>query len=367
MHCKKLFSVVLMSALSLWANTRFIDSVFSSIETVPSVQYRTASDYQENDVSLLFDLYQPQSDTLSMRPLVLVFHGGAFIEGVGGRDDDFSASTAAYLAKMGYVTASLDYRCGFPFVNPASEVKKAAYRALQDARAAVRFFKAGAGTYKIDTSAIFLCGYSAGGIIAINSLHLTEDKFGDTSGLGPLETGDNLSFSSSVKGAIAFAGAVLDTGWITAQAAPSICFHGTADETVPYESGYAFGSQLMPFLYGSGAINRVSQEIGYNNKLVTYEGEGHEFVSSHPLLFSSLDTAAVFISALLNPLAVKNPFIAYKHSGRSGNGAAFVNYSLFDISGRAVTEMNKKATGLMYLTVDKISGKLIGKEIVHQR
>ena len=367
MPCKKLFSIVLLSALSLWANTRFIDSVFSSIETIPSVQYRTAENYQGNTISLMFDLYQPQSDTLSMRPLVLVFHGGAFIEGVGGRNDDFSASTATYLAKMGYVTASVDYRCGFPLLDPASEVKKAAYRALQDARAAVRFFKAGASTYKIDTSAIFLCGYSAGGIIAINSVHLTERKFGDTTGLGPLETGDNLSISSSVKGAIAFAGAVLDKNSITAQGAPSICFHGTADETVPYESGYAFGSQLMPYLYGSGAINTVSQKIGYNNKLVTYKGEGHDFISSHPLLFSSLDTAAVFISALFNPITVKNPFLTYKHSGKSVNGETFVNYSLFDISGRAVSGMSKKAAGLMYLTVDRISGKIIGKEIGHQR
>lgn len=343
-----ILSVLLCTAPSVLSNIRFVDSVFSEVNITDGIEYRTAANYAGTDVSLKMDIYQPKGDPMSSRPAVLVIHGGAFAEGVGGRADEFSASTAQYLAKKGYITASIDYRTGYAIspTKAASEVNKAAYRAIQDAKAAVRFLKANADLYKIDTSAIFLCGYSAGAIIALNYSHLTVDKFlthEDTAGIGDLETGKKLSFSSSVSGLIGFAGAVLDTSWISAGAAPSICFHGTADEIVPYQSGYAFGIQIMPYLYGSSSINRVSGRIGYTNKLITYEGETHNFVNSTPLLRSSLDSAAIFISSIFGPNSVRSPYL--KHNQLSDLKAERIE--LIDLSGRVLRSQNKVSGNLI--------------------
>ena len=349
---------------SVTATTRFIDALFSDVDVTSGVEYRTAANHAGTDVNLLMDIYEPQGDTMSSRPVVVVMHGGAFAEGVGGRDDAFSAATAAYLASKGFVTASIEYRTGYALslTAAAAEVKKAAYRALQDAKAAVRFLKANATTYRIDPEAVFLCGYSAGAIMALNYSHLTETKFlshQDTAGLGALETGDNLTIPSSVKGSIGFAGAVLDTTWLTAGAAPSICFHGTEDEVVPYESGYAFGVQIMPYLYGSSAIRRVSERIGYVNKLITYEGETHTFVSSASLLTASLDSAAVFIYALYGTSAVRTPFIA---SGiRAGTHQKHKNIGLFDLAGRYAG--SRKTSRSVYINYSRTSRKVLDKSV----
>jgi hypothetical protein len=101
---------------------------------------------------LLFDLYEPEGDTDTLRPLIIYFHSGNFIpypynrSKVGGRKDVSSVEFCKRLAKSGYVVASADYRLGW---NPlaASEIERrvgiinAAYRGVQDANTCIRFFR----------------------------------------------------------------------------------------------------------------------------------------------------------------------------------------------------------------------------------
>ena len=56
----------------------------------------------------------------------------------------------------GYAVASIDYRLDTSISN------RAVINAMYDARAAIRFFKAYASTYKIDTAKVFMGGESAG-------------------------------------------------------------------------------------------------------------------------------------------------------------------------------------------------------------
>src|SRR5690554_6494273 len=97
----------------------------------------------------------------------------------GNKDDvAFSVPVSDYLAKKGYVSVAIDYRVGLNMasMDPA-EIIKAAYRGIQDTKAAVRFIRANADAFKINTDEIFLCGYSAGAIISLNQSLITEEKF----------------------------------------------------------------------------------------------------------------------------------------------------------------------------------------------
>jgi len=364
-------TVLLVTIGQSFSNTRYIDSVFSQSKVSNSTLYRTANNSVGIPQSLYFDFYEPANDTVRTRPLVIVMHGGAFVKGAGGRDDGFSKFTATYLAKKGYTAASIDYRCEeiLQLIAGGKAMDKAAYRAIQDTRAAVRFFKKNANVYKVDTGKIFLCGYSAGAIMALNNIHITGNEFTsimvDTNGMGGLEVGDDLEYSSSVNGSVCFAGAVRDTAWIKSNAPPSICFHGTVDATVPYESGNAFGYQTMPMLYGSGAVNRISKRIGYNNKLVTYDGLDHSFVDSIPLLESSLDTASFFISSLLGNSAVNDPFLIKRNLKTYGITVSYSRDRFFDLSGRKITGQSKLTHGMHIAVSKNLSGHMYAVKLLN--
>jgi acetyl esterase/lipase len=301
------------------SGTRFVDSVFAEVDTVKDIQYRTATNFVGATETLLLDLYKPKNDTMQHRPLIIIIHGGSFYEGT--RNDAFSSATAAYLAKKGFITASIEYRLGIDpsvFTNPSilpQQFGAATFRAIQDTKAAVRFLKTKADSqqYMIDTSKVFLCGYSAGAVTAIHYAHAQIEEIAtkvDLTDLGSIETGDNLTVSSSIKGYISFAGAIFDTNWISAEDVPFVSFHGTKDTILPYAVGYVFNISTSPEIYGDYTIHTHADQLGITNKLVTYQDAGHDFVGTPGLLISSLDSAVTFLYPLLGNTSIKKQIFA---------------------------------------------------------
>src|SRR5690606_16760636 len=77
-------------------------------------------------------------------------------------------------AQRGYVAAAINYRLGWnPLGNQetkASTIINAVYRAMQDGKAAIRFFRsdaANANIFKIDPDKIVLGGSNSGGYAAL--------------------------------------------------------------------------------------------------------------------------------------------------------------------------------------------------------
>ncbi|MDE6950391.1 MAG: alpha/beta hydrolase [Lachnospiraceae bacterium] len=96
-----------------------------------------------------------------------------------------------YLARRGYVVASLEYRTSNEVQFPEP---------LIDVKAAIRYLKAHAETFAIDPDRICVMGESAGGTLA-SLAGLTADK-------KEFERGDNLQVDSSVKAVVDFYGLV---------------------------------------------------------------------------------------------------------------------------------------------------------------
>ncbi len=282
-------SIVNVTIAQIPYNQRYKVAVFDEINISTNVIYGNAPALNfpylnENNTSpqdLLIDIYQPVGDTLELRPAVVCAHSGAFVS--GSKDVDDMVAFCDSMAHMGYVTASIDYRLGMnPFSSSSST--RAVYRGIQDGRAAIRFLKENAMLYGIDTNNIYLLGSSAGAYIGQHNYYM------DTESERPAETftspdlgcldcsGNDFEHSGKANGLVALWGALLDTTLIiSSDTLPVFLAHGTADATVPFGFGNAFGNSAFPPTYGSSLVAEQIENLGNNVTKYFVFGEGHEF------------------------------------------------------------------------------------------
>ncbi|MDP5170387.1 MAG: alpha/beta hydrolase fold domain-containing protein [Bacteroidia bacterium] len=255
--------------------------------------------------TLFFDLYEPAGDTLAARPLIIMAFGGAFVGGT--RQDADITTVCARLAKLGYVTASIDYRTTLSLIFDRSERNYylAILKAIHDMRAAVRFFRADADSanlYRIDPNQIYVGGISAGGVTGIHVAFMDEPTdfpnaiLQDTAGIGGIEgLSGNPGFSSEVAGVISLCGAIGDTTWMNDNlTTPLIMSHGTNDQVVPFGSTTAlFGENITA--HGSQSIQAQADRLGIDSKLLVYQGADHVPFSSGPNAEVFMDNTINFI------------------------------------------------------------------------
>jgi len=141
-------------------------------DTVGTVVYRRALRFNGAQQDLSMRIWRPVEMPRQRRPLIVLIHGGGFIDG------NYLEMTPFCLnwAQRGYVAATVQYRLGAvgsplldpPYVYDPHETVRGAWRAVQDVRHAIRFLFANAADYGIDTSTYIVLGMSAGGITALH-------------------------------------------------------------------------------------------------------------------------------------------------------------------------------------------------------
>lgn len=226
--------------------------------------------------SLALNIARPKVEN-GPRPAILCIHGGGFR---AGKRESYDA-LCMKLAERGFVAATITYRLAPKHQFPA---------AVHDCKAAVRWLRANASKYKIDPAKIGVTGGSAGG-------HLAQ-FLGVTANVPQFEgTGGNLDQSSSVACVVnvygpsdftksygksvdahevlpLWFGGNLETElkrhivgsplyWVTPDAAPTLCIHGTEDKYVAHEQAVWLIDKLK--------AAKVDAE------LFTLEGAGHGF------------------------------------------------------------------------------------------
>lgn len=147
-------------------------------------------------IPLLLDIYQPEARENS--PLIVWIHGGAW------RAGSKNSVPIKSLADLGFAIASVEYR-----LSPIAEFPAQ----VHDIKAAIRFLRANADRYQLDSQNFSIAGASAGGHLAA--------LVGVTNNVDVLEgtIGDDLAESSDVHRIISFYGASnLET--ILAQSTP---------------------------------------------------------------------------------------------------------------------------------------------------
>lgn len=277
-------SITAQSNVSCTAD-RYEKDLFSHFSK-QTIEYTKTNGWQTENQSLLADIYEPKDDTATLRPLIILAHGGSF---VGGNKEQV-ASFCTNLAKKGYVAVSIQYRL-IPVskVAESNNILREIIRAINDMKAAVRFFRQSAANgnpYKIDPNNIFIGGVSAGAITALHAGILdSDDKVSDELAKIIAEEGgfegdtgsvENRKFSSKVNGVINLSGSIMDENWIDKDDAPIFSYHGMEDSVVAI--GYRKIGRLG--LFGSESIQQKADKVGLYNLLVKVPGGGHVDVYS---------------------------------------------------------------------------------------
>ena len=159
---------------------RYLDEVFESVQKTEDVVYGNAPDLpfwfwvESNtvDIDLDMDVYEPEGDTLTNRPVIVFVHTGSFFSGHNELDDVVALSISA--AKRGYVAVSISYRLGLNIISTYSG-ERAVYRAVQDGGAAIRYLREFPEEFRINPDQIFMWGTSAGAIAALHLSYLDND------------------------------------------------------------------------------------------------------------------------------------------------------------------------------------------------
>jgi acetyl esterase/lipase len=268
--------LIVVSALFGWTSVSKSPQIKPQQDSVErNVVYGSNLNVQGNTQKLDMDIYYPKNRIAGKRyPLVMMLHGGSFLN---GRKESLGTH-CKILADSGFVAVTINYRLGWNAASVFSGCDKidvnsliaATYRSVQDTHAAMRFLVANANKYDIDTKWLFIGGSSAGGFIALDMAYLTQkfaaEKMADAvATLGKLDTaGNKFKNSFKIKGILNMWGALPDSTLINKSTAlPTIFFHGTADQTVPYDRGfYIKNCDRVPEIFGSACLYRQTLATG---------------------------------------------------------------------------------------------------------
>lgn len=270
-------------AKGYWTRSPYNDDPY--ITTLSKGLVKAFQDPEWLDLKL--DIYYPKTDLFKRRPLVMLIHGGAFY--VGSKESAAEQNLATSLARRGYVVASIDYRLGFKLM--PSDIEMSAYRALQDAHAALRFLAHNAKGLGIDPQQVYVGGTSAGAMASLNIAFMENDERPDRVKQAGKEgrvtkieeSGNKYTEKFTIKAVANLWGGLADLSIIDKNENISVLsIHGTADEIVPYENDYPFQNALMinrlvvDKMYGSKLIDDRLNILGIRSRLVTLDGLGHE-------------------------------------------------------------------------------------------
>ena len=268
---------VLSLALVVFATTFLVSVVAwqAGTEALP-FEIREGLTYGPNERNDL-DLFLPKDDGKSLRPAVIVIHGGAWRSG----DKRQLRNLAELFARRGYVAAAINYRLAPKWSYPAQ---------LDDCQRAVRWLRKNAKEFRVDPKRFGAAGASAGGHLALllGTREVRDDSDADLKGIsskvqcvlsicGPTDLTDKryaqaARDSDLGKILIEFIGKPYDEApnlWkeaspiyhVSPDDAPTFIIHGDQDSIVPFEQSVRFAEAL--------------RKVGVEVQLVAIKGMDH--------------------------------------------------------------------------------------------
>jgi acetyl esterase/lipase len=226
----------------------------SGITTTNDITYSSpTTNGKKTDLKL--DIQVPTTSS-GKRPLVIYITGGGF----SSADRTANLDQRTYVADQGYVVASIQYR---------TTKDGATYKdAVADAKSAIRYLRANADKYDIDSRNVAVWGQSAGGYLAAMT--------GVTNGEKSFDVGDNLDQSSDVQGVVDEFG-------------PANLSQLAADyDTAAQKANYTAGNTAAQWVYGPGSKKSIAD---YTSEIAAANPSSHITSKTAPfiLLHGSAD------------------------------------------------------------------------------
>ena len=297
---QSVFTIALLSlGLSVSAQDRYLDDVFSAVTVTSDVTYAThisilpmLQGLPPGPATLKCDIYEPDGDTETNRPVIILVHTGSFLPPVlngqptGSKSDLSIVEQCTRWAKKGYVAVAMENRLGWNPTSTDQNVRtstllQAAYRGIQDAKAMVRYMRMtedNGNPYGIDESKIVLGGQGTGAYVSLgyatlndeNELYLPKfldftdpsnptpyvyppvfgnidgtdstyapiyDTTGALVGSMPFNLPNNLGYSNDINMVFNLGGALADISWLQAGDVPMVSFHCEKDPYAPIDTG----------------------------------------------------------------------------------------------------------------------------------
>ncbi len=282
------------NAMRSWTGTMTLAATMlasQALRAADDVSFEKDIEYSNPDGQhLKLDMARPNGE--GPFPAVVCIHGGGFRAGTRDAYDGLIKQ----LAKNGYVAVTVTYRLAPKFQFPA---------AVYDVKAAVRWLRANAAKYRVDPDRIGAMGGSAGGHLA-QFLGVTADQKQFEGDGGNAEQSSRVacvvnfygpsdftkSYGKSVDAAEVlplFLGGNLEQArqrhieasplyWVTPNAAPTLCVHGTKDQYVAFEQA----EWIVDKLKAAGVEAKLMPMVG---SMHGFKGEAEEQAEAAMLAF----------------------------------------------------------------------------------
>lgn len=218
----------------------YVSSLASNLQPTRLVVYKRVGDRE-----LKLHLFLPADwKATDRRSCFLTIHGGGWTGGDAPRMYAF----AAHFAKLGMVSASIEYR----LLKAGNGVT--VFDCVKDGRSAVRYVRAHAAELGVDPQRIVVNGGSAGGHVAVSTAIFTTIN----------EAGEDLKISAEPNAMIplfpvidtskeGYGNAKIGERWKELSPAhnvrpglpPTLVFHGTGDTTTPFKGAKLFHDEML--------------------------------------------------------------------------------------------------------------------------
>ncbi|MFT3682119.1 MAG: alpha/beta hydrolase [Ferruginibacter sp.] len=271
------------------------DSVPAGVKAERNIVYTTLPATAYGDRQLHLDVFSPVKK--GKYPAIIMVHGGGWRSGT----KEMQVPMAEMLAARGFVTIPVEYQLSLEAKYPA---------AVYNIKSAIRWVKANADKYQIDTAKIAISGCSAGGQLA-SLVGLTNNVPSFEGEQGNKGTGSTVSAVIDIDGAIDFM-APASLNLKRQPNSPDIEWLGGSFEDKPLiwkEASPIFwmtDSSDVPMLFLNSGFSRFhagqDELIGILKEQNIYH-EVHKFdIKVHPfwLFHPWVDTTTGYIASFLN-------------------------------------------------------------------
>lgn len=256
-----------------------VERVETPSEIPDTIAFHDDVVYATHDgVALSLDIFVPK-EARSPRPLLLFIHGGGWSK---GKKEDYLFYNLEF-AKLGYVTASVQYRLLPDHIFPAN---------VQDVKCAIAYLREHAAEYRIDPAKVVTIGGSAGGHLSLMAGYVQDpaldcpgnDGGADTSVQAVVNIYGVVDCTTPVAIAAHQVRNYIGKPYEEAKEAyedasplhhldpsdpPTLTFHGTSDELVPVSQADTLHAKL--------------DELGIDNYYDRIEGWPHSMDVAKPI------------------------------------------------------------------------------------